>query len=90
MVPTFLVRGRDGVNELILTPPLTGLAGHDERERLQGAIQTIARRLERYVIEHPCHYLPFLALRHMTAVHEGEPPLLLDAAHLDICGDPSR
>ena len=78
VLPTFLVRGDKGVNDMIIAPPLHDLAGRDDREGVKRAVQEVARLLERYVVAHPCHYVHFLALRQMTAEKEGEPPLLLD------------
>ncbi|RNE88436.1 lauroyl acyltransferase [Marichromatium sp. AB32] len=78
VLPTFLVREPSGVSRLEIGAPLEWGADPADPAALGAAIQDYARLLERRVIAQPCHYLPFLALRRMTALKEGEPPLLLE------------
>lgn len=61
VLPTFMIRERDGRNRMIIEPPLE--IKMDEGDVAGRYVSAFACRLEEYVYKYPCHYLNFLALR---------------------------
>jgi KDO2-lipid IV(A) lauroyltransferase len=76
VVPVFMVRHKDGHNNMILEPPLDLIGGEGD-ERLRINTETFVRRLESYVLKHPDHYLNFLVLRSFMA-RKGDTPFMVD------------
>lgn len=74
LLPTFMVRQRDGRNRMVVEQSLdTSGMGKGEDDRRRKTLQVFANRLEEYVTAHPDHYLGFLALRRFMA-RQGDVP----------------
>lgn len=76
VLPTFMLRNKDGYNKMIVQSPIR-LVTVDDQRAIQKNIQLFAERLERYVLQHPDHYLNFLALRRFMSGH-GDRPLFIE------------
>ncbi len=76
VLPTFMLRKKSGHNKMIVEPPLSLVTTSDQRA-IQKNIQLFAERLERFVLQHPDHYLNFLALRRFMSEH-GDSPLFIE------------
>ncbi len=72
-LPTFMVRGDNGVTRMIIEPPLDLEVTGDYDSDVHTALQYFATRFDYYVIKHPCHYINFLALREFME-STGDPP----------------
>lgn len=70
VLPTFMVRGRDGRHTLVIEPPLPRAT---DESTMAANIQRFAGRLGDYVARYPSHYLHFLALRAFMAKIDGAP-----------------
>lgn len=74
VLPTFMVRGVDGCNALVMEAPIPLPEGGDERENARRVLQAFMARMDDYVVKHPSHYLNFLVLRRVMA-ERGDTPL---------------
>jgi phosphatidylinositol dimannoside acyltransferase len=74
VLPTFMVRDNKGLSCLIIEPAMNLVEG-DGDAALKLNLQNFIRRLEYYVVRHPCHYLNFMGLRVMMAERHGDMPL---------------
>ena len=63
ILPTFVVRGKNGRNTMQVLEPLRLDTRLDKQEALLAATGEFAGILEQFVLEHPGHYLNFLLLR---------------------------
>lgn len=63
VLPTFMVRGRDGRHKMIIEPPLEIQIKEQGENTVEKNMLAFVKRLEEYVLKYPCHYLNFLALR---------------------------
>ena len=61
VLPTFIVRGKDGRQTMIVEPPLSIMTGGDHA--VESNTSAFVKRLEEYIYKYPCHYLNFLSLR---------------------------
>jgi lauroyl/myristoyl acyltransferase len=75
VLPTFMIRNKSGVNELIIEPPLKILRSDDENATIKN-IRLFIAILARYVSKYPDHYLNFLALRRFMA-EQGDDPFFI-------------
>lgn len=79
VMPTFMIREKNGRSRMILEEPLKLHTGGDYDTDLKHNIQMFAARLDEYVRKYPCHYLNFLAWRKHMEIY-GEPPFMYDTA----------
>jgi len=71
VLPTFIVRERDGKHTLIIEPPLN-IQDTGKEDAVRSNMLSFIRKLEEYVVKYPSHYLNFLALRRFMEPHEQE------------------
>jgi len=77
VLPTFMVRDRNGRNTMTVEPPLELVQTPGVQEAVKENIQRFVEKLEKSVTRYPCHYLNFLALREF--MHEqGDDPFFVD------------
>lgn len=62
VLPTFMIRGKEGRNRIIIEPPLA-IENEPDEDHVKKYASAFVRRFEEYVYRYPCHYLNFLALR---------------------------
>ena len=77
VLPTFMVRDRNGRNTMTVEPPLELVQTPGVQEAAKENIRGFAERLEKFVTRYPCHYLNFLALREFMR-EQGDDPFLVD------------
>lgn len=73
ILPTFMVRQKDGRNQMIIEPPLDLDRPSGQNDTAE-AMRQFVKLHEAYVRKHPSHYLNFLDLRHRMA-QIGDTPL---------------
>nr|WP_249115111.1 lysophospholipid acyltransferase family protein [Desulfolutivibrio sulfodismutans] len=75
VLPVFVIRGRNGRNTLVIGPPLIcdGPEDMPRKAAAEAALGAYVPVLERYVRQHPDHYLRFLAFRELMAAAGEEP-----------------
>jgi len=78
VLPTFMVRQKDGRNVMHIMEPLKIRDNWEKREVMSEAIQEFCRILEKFVMQYPCHYINFLALRSFMARRDDVPLFPVD------------
>lgn len=63
VLPTFMIRGKDGRHSMFIEPPLEIYSKEQCDDAVEKNTLAFVSKLERYVLSHPSHYLNFLALR---------------------------
>ncbi len=74
VLPTFMIREKDGRSRLVIESVFYVDTEAEQTAEIHGVTQRFAKRLEEYIIQHPDHYINFLALREMMA-QQGDTPL---------------
>ena len=73
VLPTFMVRGKNGSHKMIIEPPLNLISNDDKSDAVAINIIEFVKRLEVYVTRYPDHYLNFIALRIFMEAVDGFP-----------------
>lgn len=73
VLPTFMVRGKNGTHTMIIEPPLNIISSDDKPDAVTINIVEFVKRLEVYVARYPDHYLNFMALRTFMKAVDGFP-----------------
>lgn len=73
VLPTFMIRRKDGRHRMIIEQPLQIRDQKVYKEAIYENLSAFVSRLEEYLIKYPCHYLNFLALRRFMEGVDGVP-----------------
>jgi lauroyl/myristoyl acyltransferase len=76
ILPTFMLRKADGMNEMIVERPIEKASGVEE-DAIRETTQRFVDRLAEYVLKYPGHYVNFLEVRTLMA-GKGDEPLFPD------------
>lgn len=69
LLPTFVVRDRDGLNRMIVETPLEICPGETRDSIIGHTAEAMLKKLEDYVCRYPSHYLSFLAFMKRVPFH---------------------
>jgi lauroyl/myristoyl acyltransferase len=73
VLPTFMVRGKNGAHTMIIEPPLDMVSNDDKPKAVRTNTIEFVKRFEAYVVKHPDHYINFMALRIYMEPFDGFP-----------------
>ncbi|MDO8445503.1 MAG: lysophospholipid acyltransferase family protein [Deltaproteobacteria bacterium] len=76
VLPTFMIRGKDGRHTMIIESPLEIYTKEQCEDAVEKNTLAFVKKLEKYVLRHPSHYLNFLALRRFMEA-QGDAPFLV-------------
>lgn len=84
VLPTFMIRGRDGRSKMIIEPPLEIQGSVHRIDAIRENMIAFVKTLEKYVMRHPSHYLNFLVLRRFMATQGDAPFFVKEENKLDV------
>jgi lauroyl/myristoyl acyltransferase len=73
VLPTFMVRGKNGTHTMMIEPPLNMISSDDKPDAVTINMAEFVKRFEVYVASYPDHYLNFIALRTFMEPFDGFP-----------------
>ncbi len=77
VLPVFMVRSKNGKNMMIIEPALKVLTKDEDPNAVKKNISAFVKRLERYVLKYPCHYLNYLVLRRLM-IEQGDMAFIME------------